>query len=164
VKDIIEQNTAGIYRMWNWWGTPKNPDAKNKKDTVTSTNHINPCKHSTEQKHYITLHIPSHTHHPWMNLIFLHLFAKRQTLHEFMFYLIYITTKCSHLAIPEGQYLNFPKLHINLMYCLLNSLNEAVKEYFMGTSKQDNRFTIFNVWFTITRKSSSEHDKKSSLL
>jgi len=31
VKDIIEQNTAGIYSMWNWWGTPKNPDAKNKK-------------------------------------------------------------------------------------------------------------------------------------
>ena len=31
------------------------------------------------------------------------------------------------------------------MYSLLNSPTEAVKEYFMGTSKQDNRFTIFNV-------------------
>jgi len=46
------------------------------------------------------------------------------------------------------------------MYCLINSFKEAEKEYFMGTSKQDNRFTIFNMWFTFIRKSSSDHDEK----
>ena len=35
----------------------------------------------------------TNTHHPWMDLIPLHLFAKRQTLHEIMFYLICITNQ-----------------------------------------------------------------------
>jgi hypothetical protein len=54
-------------------------------------------------------------------------------------------TKSSHLTIPNGKLIfKFSKLDNNLMYSLPNSPTEAVKEYFMGTSKQDNRFTIFN--------------------
>jgi len=40
VKYIVEQNTASIYGMWNRWGTPKNPDAKNK----NASDHYQPHK------------------------------------------------------------------------------------------------------------------------
>jgi len=52
VKDTVEQNTAGIYCMWNRSGKPKNPDAKNRIAKVTTTKHTNPCKHSTVNKQF----------------------------------------------------------------------------------------------------------------
>jgi len=57
VKDIVEQNTESIYCMWNRWGTPKNPEAKNK----NASDYYQPHKSMQAQYSKETIHCIIHT-------------------------------------------------------------------------------------------------------